>query len=68
MDTIKTDIVYEIKVVKEIKPSYLLQLGMYVLMSKSEKGVIRNTRTNEMHEITIKDARKSLKTIKKERE
>ena len=34
---------------------------MYVLMNKSEKGILWNTKTNEMFEVKIKDTREFLK-------
>lgn len=70
LDTIKNDVVYELKFVNELETVHFLQTAMYVLMNKSEKGILWNTKLNQMFEVRIKDKQEFLKrvikTIKKE--
>ena len=62
-DVIKDDIVYELKYVYELKHEHFLQCASYMLASNIEKGILWNTRTNDMFEITIPNKVKLLDSI-----
>lgn len=68
-DVLKDDVVYELKFVSELTYDHYLQCAMYMIMMGLKKGVIWNTRNNEMYEIRIPDrymfVKQVIKTITK---
>ena len=54
-DVVKNDIVYELKFVSELTHEHFLQCASYVIALGLKKGILWNTRTNEMWEITVPD-------------
>lgn len=64
-DVIKDDVVYEFKFVSELSHVHCLQLAMYLIGLKKEKGVLWNVRTNQMFEICIPDRKRFLDCVVK---
>ena len=62
-DVLKDDVVYELKFVKELTYDHYLQCAMYVVMMGLEKGMLWNTRNNEMYEITIPNRSAFIKQV-----
>lgn len=54
-DVIKNNVVYELKFVSELMHEHFLQCACYVVASGLAKGILWNTRKNEMYEIEIPD-------------
>ncbi len=50
---IKGRTVYELKFVSELTHEHFLQCACYVVAKKLKKGILWNTRTNDMYEISI---------------
>lgn len=64
-DVIKNKTVYELKFVSELCHEHFLQCASYVVAKKLKKGILWNTRTNEMYEITIPNKDKFLDCVVK---
>lgn len=64
-DVIKDKVVYELKFVSELSHEHYLQCACYVIAKKLKKGILWNTRTNEMYEIAIPDKNKFLDAVVK---
>lgn len=64
-DVIKNKTVYELKFVSELCHEHFLQCACYVVAKKLKKGILWNTRTNEMYEITIPNKDKFLDCVVK---
>lgn len=64
-DVIKDKVVYELKFVSELSHEHYLQCACYVIAKKLKKGILWNTRTNEMYEIAIPDKYKFLDAVVK---
>ena len=54
-DVVKDGVVYELKFVSELSHPHFLQCAVYMIGLGLEKGILWNTRTNAMFEITIPD-------------
>lgn len=71
IDTIKDKIPYELKFVHELEKRHFLQLASYLYAGYYEKGILWNTRSNQMFEVSIKNKeafeRILRKTIRKEK-
>lgn len=52
-DVIKNKTIYELKFVSELTREHFLQCACYVVARNLKKGILWNTRTNDMFEITI---------------
>jgi len=69
-DVVKDQTVYELKFVSELKHEHFLQCACYMVALHLHRGVVWNTRGNEMYEIKIPDEglflRAVFQTIKKE--
>lgn len=63
IDVLKNDIVYELKFVSELSHENFLQCASYIAMLKLDKGILWNTRNNEMYEIEIPDREAFLKCV-----
>ena len=55
IDTIQDDIIYELKFVSELEMKHYLQTAVYSIMAKKEKGIVWNTRFNQMYSVKVKD-------------
>lgn len=64
-DVIKNKTIYELKFVSELTHEHFLQCACYVVAKKLKKGILWNTRTNDMYEITIPDKNKFLDCVTK---
>lgn len=64
-DVVKNDIVYELKFVRELTHEHFLQCACYVVALKLKKGILWNTRNNEMYEISIPDEKSFLSEVAK---
>ena len=64
-DVIKSKIVYELKFVNELTHEHFLQCACYVVAKQLKKGILWNTRTNDMYEITVPDKKTFLDCIAK---
>lgn len=64
-DVIKNKVVYELKFVSELTHEHFLQCACYVVAKRLKKGVLWNTRTNDMYEISIPDKDKFLDCVAK---
>lgn len=53
LDVLKNDIVYELKFVSGLANEHFLQCATYVYATGKEKGILWNTKKNEMYEIKI---------------
>lgn len=62
-DVVKDDIVYELKFVSELQHTHFLQCAMYMICLNLEKGILWNTRNNEMYEISIPDRKTFLDNV-----
>ncbi len=54
-DVVKNNIVYELKFVSELSHENFLQCACYMIALQLEKGILWNTRKNEIFEIEIPD-------------
>lgn len=64
-DVIKDDTVYELKFVSELTHEHFLQCACYVIAKEMKKGILWNTRTNDMFEISISNKDKFLDSVVK---
>ena len=64
-DVIKDKTVYELKFVNELMHEHYLQCACYMAARNTKRGILWNTRTNDMYEITIPDKKKFLNAIAK---
>lgn len=64
-DVIKDEIIYELKFVAELAHEHFLQCACYVVAKKLKKGILWNTRTNEMYEISIPNTNAFLDAVAK---
>ncbi|MBS6475576.1 MAG: AAA family ATPase [Clostridiales bacterium] len=64
-DVIKKDTVYELKFVSQINHEHYLQCACYMIAQKMDRGVLWNTRTNEMWEISIPNRQKFMDSVAK---
>lgn len=56
MDVVYEGAAYELKFTTELSHTMFLQLGMYLVLSKTPRGVLWNTRTDERWEVKVPDA------------
>ena len=54
-DVVKDDVVYELKFVSELKHEHFLQCACYMIALNLKKGILWNTRKNELYEIVLPD-------------
>ena len=54
-DVVKDDVVYELKFVSELMHTHFLQCASYMVALNLPKGILWNTRKNEMYEIEVSD-------------
>lgn len=52
-DVVKDDVVYELKFVSELQHEHFLQCACYMIALNLKKGILWNTRRNELYEISI---------------
>ena len=64
-DVIKNKTIYELKFVSELTHEHFLQCACYVVAKKFKKGILWNTRTNDMYEISIPEKEKFLDCVAK---
>lgn len=64
-DVIKNKTIYELKFVSELTHEHFLQCACYVVAKKLKKGILWNTRTNDMYEISIPEKGKFLDCVAK---
>lgn len=64
-DVIKENTIYELKFVAELNHEHFLQCACYVVARKLKRGILWNTRTNEMYEILIPNRNVFLDTVVK---
>lgn len=57
-DVVKDGIVYELKFVSNLTHEHFLQCACYVAALNLKKGILWNTRRNEMYEISVPDKEK----------
>lgn len=62
-DVVKDDTVYELKFVSELNHDHFLQCACYIVALNLEKGILWNTRNNDMYEITVPDKKKFLDAV-----
>lgn len=54
-DVVKDDVVYELKFVSELMHTHFLQCASYMVALNLSKGILWNTKKNEMYEIEVPD-------------
>ncbi len=54
-DVVKNNVVYELKFVSELSHIHFLQCACYMIALNLEKGILWNTKNNDIYEITIPD-------------
>lgn len=64
-DVIKDEIVYELKFVSELTHEHFLQCACYIIGCDLEKGVLWNTRNNQMYSVTIPDKKAFMEAVAK---
>lgn len=64
-DVLKDGVIYELKFVSELTHIHFLQCACYMIAQNIKKGILWNTRNNEMYEITIPDKNKFLDAVTK---
>lgn len=64
-DVIKDEIVYELKFVSELTHEHFLQCACYIIGLGLKKGVLWNTRNNQMYSITIPDKKAFMEEVAK---
>ncbi len=64
-DVMKNKTIYELKFVSELTHEHFLQCACYVVAKKLKKGILWNTRTNDMYEISIPEKEKFLDCVAK---
>lgn len=62
-DAVKGDAVYELKFVEELKREHFLQCACYLVALDRKRGILWNTRNNEMYTITVPNRRKFLSAV-----
>lgn len=62
-DVVKDNIVYELKFVSDLSHDNFLQTAAYMVAMRLRKGILWNTRNNEMYEITIPDRKAFLEAM-----
>lgn len=62
-DVVKDDIVYELKFVSELQHTHFLQCAVYMVCLNLDKGILWNTRNNEMYEISVPDRKAFLDNV-----
>ena len=62
-DVIKNGVVYELKFVSELTHVHFLQCACYMIAQGAKKGILWNTRTNDMYEISIPSKTKFLDAV-----
>lgn len=62
-DAVKGDAVYELKFVEELKHEHFLQCACYLVALDRKRGILWNTRNNEMYTITVPNRRKFLSAV-----
>lgn len=62
-DVVKNNIVYELKFVNEISHENFLQCACYQIALKLNKGIIINTRNNQVYEVNIKNKKKFMNAV-----
>lgn len=65
VDVLKDNIVYELKFVSELTHEHFLQCACYVVALGLKKGILWNTRDNNMYEISVKKPKKFLNAVAK---
>lgn len=69
IDTIKDGLPYELKFVDQLEYKHFLQLATYMCMGDFKKGILWNTKFNQVFEVKIKNEkeflRRVIKTIQK---
>jgi hypothetical protein len=64
-DVVKGDAVYELKFVSEVMHEHFLQCACYAVALGLPRGILWNTRSNSMYEITVPDVDKFLDAVVK---
>lgn len=64
-DVIKNGVVYELKFVSELTHVHFLQCACYMIAQGAKKGILWNTRNNDMYEISIPSKTKFLDAVAK---
>lgn len=62
-DVVKDGIVYELKFVSELSHTHFLQCACYMIALNLEKGILWNTRKNELYEIEIPDIKTFMNAV-----
>jgi hypothetical protein len=69
IDTVKESTPYELKFVDQLEYKHFLQIATYMYLGGYDKGILWNTKYNQMFEVKIKDRqefiRRVIKTIQK---
>lgn len=64
-DVLKDNVIYELKFVSELTHVHFLQCACYVVALGLKKGILWNTRNNDMYEIAIPNEKKFLDAVAK---
>ncbi len=64
-DVVKNNTVYELKFITELQHEHFLQCASYMVALELEKGVLWNTKNDEMYEIKIPDKRTYMNAVTK---
>ena len=62
-DVVKNNVVYELKFVSELAHEHFLQCACYMIALKLKKGILFNTRNNQMYEIRIPNKKKFMNAV-----
>ncbi len=62
-DVVKNNVVYELKFVSELSHEHFLQCACYMIGLKLNKGILFNTRNNQMYEISIPNKKKFMNAV-----
>ena len=62
-DVVKDDTVYELKFVSELRHEHFLQLASYMVGLGYKKGILWNTRTNDMYLVSIPDEKQFMDNV-----
>lgn len=62
-DVVKNNVVYELKFVSELAHEHFLQCACYMIALKLKKGIVFNTRNNQMYEIRIQNKKKFMNAV-----
>lgn len=63
IDVFKDGYIYELKFVDELSHEHFLQLATYLVAMGIEKGILWNTRKNQMYEVSVPDELAFLKCV-----